>query len=96
MQTLPIATDFAHSPAEAATYVVRLWKLPSVPFSAWAVDDWDVADATSVTEVLAWAEREAGGDPFEVFARCPASDELIRLHGRQPDVEEEVEIPLWE
>lgn len=48
---------------------VRLWFPPPAVNFAWLVDEWDVADAGEVTDVIEWATSKAGGNPFEVFLR---------------------------
>ena len=65
-----------------------MWSPPPAAGFAWLLDEWDL-EASDVTEVIRWAEREATGSPFEVFARwqeTPADQaRFIRLLGQAPD-----------
>jgi hypothetical protein len=76
-------------------YRVRVWTPPTDSTFAWALDDWEIEGARSVTEVLHWAEAEAKTRPFEIFARTMVSTPWIRIHGELPDnSEQRIEVPL--
>lgn len=67
-------------PADAnPAYRVRVWTAPIDPRSSWMVDEWDIAGASDVEEVLAWA----GGieaDSIEVFVQV--MDSRSNAHGQ--------------
>ena len=66
-------------PADAdPVYRVRAWTAPVDPRSAWMVDEWDIAGASDVEEVLTWA-RGIEADSVEVFVQVV--DSRRNAHG---------------
>lgn len=54
---------------DAPTYRARIWSGPIKPGYAWAVDEYEISNASEVREAIAWAETEAAGRPLEFFVK---------------------------
>lgn len=69
-------------------YRVYFWERPSYPgvpaeLTGYKVDEYEIAGAADVREVLAWAEDNAGPNrTFTVYAMFDLCE--IRLFGRDP------------
>lgn len=91
----------------AAMYRVRFWTPPPAPHFAWLVDEWNVAGAEQVTDVIEWGTKKANGNPFEVFLRWEDYHlrrdgqpepyaRYVLVYGRPADVETTTETVVFE
>lgn len=55
--------------SDAPTYRARIWSGPIRLGYAWAVDEYEITNASEVREAIAWAEAEAAGRPLEFFVK---------------------------
>jgi hypothetical protein len=68
---------------EDPVFRVRLWAPSRKEGGAWLVDDWELTHG-DLDEVIAWAEEQAQGHPYELFVRAGSPD-FYRLRGRPAD-----------
>lgn len=55
---------------ETPTFRARIWSAPIKVGYTWAVDEYEITDASDLNEAINWAEREADGRPLEFFVKC--------------------------
>ncbi|MDT0168885.1 hypothetical protein [Pseudarthrobacter sp. BRE9] len=89
-------SDPVGDPDLGPMYRVRVWKRPSSAAMGWMVDEWDVAGAEQVSDVIGWAATTAGPGPFEVFIQwhdhhtdrngnVVQYPRYVRVQGRPPE-----------
>ncbi|MGA1838840.1 hypothetical protein VD659_18125 [Herbiconiux sp. 11R-BC] len=85
---------------DAPNYRVNFWQRSGE--GAWVLDAFVLTEVRDVSEALEWAEVQANGRPFELFAEgrdepvgafgTPRTSGLVRLFGENPNVGEPVVI----
>lgn len=94
MITLPTVHAEPWAELDTPSYRVNFWSRPS-EFHAWNLDAFIVLRAADFSEVLAWAEMERRGRPFEILVETdeepytsfatPRKTTLVRLYGKDLD-----------
>ncbi|MGV2952212.1 hypothetical protein ACNPM8_08570 [Glutamicibacter sp. AGC46] len=79
---------------DSPSYRVNFWEQPH-PASGWNLDAFALVEVQDVSEALRWAEKQANGRIFELFAEVDSEPEnpfdtprktaLIRLFGSNPN-----------
>ena len=62
-------SDSVGDPGLDPMYRVRVWKRPLSAAMGWMVDEWNVAGAEQVSDVIDWAATTAGTGLFEIFVQ---------------------------
>jgi len=68
MRIESVSPEAASGELGEASYRVLLWNQPPQRGGAWALDEWDIHDASDVQEVVQWAEQQESAS-YEIAVR---------------------------
>jgi hypothetical protein len=79
------------------TYRVHFFADPGFGLHGWTSDEFELQQARDVKAVIEWAEKEAGGRTYIIYALVaaphPTSSGLLRLLGHDPNRPEDPRRP---